>query len=170
MLLSLRDQSRCLVFIPCPIQQKIRKISGMRAKDVGHVLLHRAKTEVPVKTYAVSLIQTHHFQIAPCISSLGSHCNYCVGRIGAGWGQRQSPDKALCQRCTLKQQGRGRWKTCLLKYHSHISLPWDNSSSWEKELCCSVNQGKVMKHGTWWVNSTSTYYNANVYRILKSAV
>lgn len=72
----------------------------------------------------------------------------CWERIGARRGQKDGAQtKALCGRCTLKRRGRGRCRTCLLKYRSCISLPWDSGSSSEEELCCSVNRVKVMKRG-----------------------
>lgn len=45
------------------------------------------KSEVPVKTYAVFLRQTHLFQITQCISSLGSCCTIVLGE---NWGQART--------------------------------------------------------------------------------
>lgn len=123
-ILSLHDQSRSLVFSPCAILQKWRKISGLRAKDVGHVLLHWAKSEVPVKTYAVFLIQIHHFQIAPCISSLGSKRTIVLEE---NWGQartktelRQSfVNKTHSEAAREREMEEMLTEVSLWTYHSH---------------------------------------------------
>lgn len=116
-----------LLFVSCSVPRKWRKSSGLRANDVGHVPLHQAKSEVPVKAYAVSLIQAHHFRIALCISNPRTHCTaVSVEQTGASEdGHKDGAQTKTHTEAATEEE--------MEDMFTQVWLPWESCSSSEKE-------------------------------------